>query len=974
MNNEPPMPSDATARQMRVRGVVEELISRRVRGEQVSDDEVRAAHRELQPELDDALEDLRMIEAARVTALDRTASVDGPTSRRITSHALPTDAFIGYTILGELHRGGQGVVYRAIQSITQRAVAIKVMREGFLASPAELSRFEREVRVLGALNHPNIVAIHDTGVTASGHAYFVMDYVDGNDLDEFARQFQVRAEEGSKALDPSRSWRRPGSPASNVSHRGRARAILAMFAKICDAVNAAHLLGIIHRDLKPSNIRVDLRGEPRILDFGLAKSSGGQTKLAGPNITATGQFVGTIPWASPEQLGGRSELIDTRSDVYSLGVILYQLLSGSFPYDMEGGIHEVMERVLRAEPRRLQTAGSWVDDEVETMVLKCLAKEPQRRYQTAGELERDIRHYLADEPIEAKRDSGWYLAKKKLRRLRFVIGVGSAFLALTALALVALFIQFDKQRDLLSQVMKARVLAESTGTMAQREAKAKTEAYQLLGRLYSSVDPRTARGRDVSLLLDVLDTGSKELDRQEVEDPAVGVPLLTTIGASYRSLGLFDRADASLTKALAIGQQHHGDDHADVAWAMRELAILRQSQGQFPAAEEHYRHALAIRTRLHGKEHLDIAQSNNDLGVFLYAFKGDPVEAMSYLRDARAMYEKLLGTEDERVVMVTANLAEAHRLAGDPVAAGPLFQEAIARLRALHQGPHPDLASTLTNYGLMLRDQGDLIAAEAMHRAALEQGRKLYAKNPELCSFLNNLGSLLTNRDQLQEGESLLREGIAMSRAFGREMTQEFARMLGNLAFNLYLRQAYAEAEKLYREAVDIIRRMPEPNPTFLATCLEQLAGTLREARKLDEAELRCREALKIRQDAQPGHVEIADSLVILGRILQEKQDYPGAESAFRECLAIRKSKLPEGHWAIFNTRSLLGGCLAASQRFEEAEPMLLGAYEGLLLGLGPDHGRTKQTGMRIVELYEAWNKKDAAVEWRAKLQAATKP
>ncbi|HUU98493.1 MAG TPA: protein kinase, partial [Phycisphaerae bacterium] len=305
----------------------------------------------------------------------------------------------GYRIVREIGRGGMGRVYEAVQLSTRRTVALKFILEGPFSSEKTRQRFEREVEILGQLNHPYIVAVHDCG-TVGGHFYFVMDYIGGQPLGAWMA-------DGERPIDQT----------------------LRLFSKICEAVNAAHLRGVIHRDLKPANIRIDAAGEPHILDFGLAKLTPDQitegTKPA--MMTMTGQFMGSLPWASPEQAEAVPSKIDTRTDVYSLGVILYQMLTGKFPYEVIGNMRDVLDRIIKAEPARPSTIRKQINDEVETIVLKCLQKEPDRRYQTAGELARDIQHYLKGEPIEAKRDSFAYMLRKQLRRYRVPVTIAAVF-------------------------------------------------------------------------------------------------------------------------------------------------------------------------------------------------------------------------------------------------------------------------------------------------------------------------------------------------------------------------------------------------------------------------------------------------------------------------------------------------------------------------------------------------------------------
>lgn len=324
----------------------------------------------------------------------------------------------GYDIAREVHRGGQGVVYQAVNRATRRKVAIKVMHEGALAAPRERARFEREVEIVSRLEHPNVVAIHDSG-SQDGLLYHVMDYVSGRAVDSHVRERRLPA-----------------------------RDVLDLVARIAEAVAAVHLRGVIHRDLKPSNILIDDSGAPHILDFGLAKVGGASI---GPDehidaMTVTGQFVGSLPWASPEQAEGAHHLIDMRSDIYSLGVVLYELLTGRFPYDVSGSLRKTVENIVSAPPASPRTCNAEIDDEMETIVLRCLNKDPARRYQSAAELARDIRHYLNGEPIDAKRDSAWYVVRKTLARHRVAVAAAAAFVVLCLASAAGMSILYGQAR------------------------------------------------------------------------------------------------------------------------------------------------------------------------------------------------------------------------------------------------------------------------------------------------------------------------------------------------------------------------------------------------------------------------------------------------------------------------------------------------------------------------------------------------
>lgn len=764
--SEPPATSasslDATRRAARIRKVIEECMSRRAAGEMVTDASITESHHELMPELAQELAVLSLIERARVGVGSSAQLPDLHVASPLPSQSSPAQllGFRGYDVVREIHRGGQGVVFEATQRSTGRRVAVKVLHESVLNSARDIARFDREVRILGLLSHPNLVGVIDSGAIAGRH-YLVMDLIDGRPIGAFdPTGMDVRTGELNAPV------KMETSPAADLP------AAVRQFVKICDAVHAAHLRGIIHRDLKPSNILIDRSGEPHILDFGLAKVTE-SSELSGETMTAAGQFVGSLPWASPEQADGATETLDIRTDVYSLGVILFQVITGRFPYPISGGWKAVAETISRVEPARPRGIRAEIDDDLEKIVLKCLAKDPARRYQSAGELGQDLSRYLAGEPVTAKGDSAGYVLMKLASKHRVKALVAAGFLILLVGSGVAMSVMYAGQRraaafanEQKNKAESAQQLAElrltdanSAREQASLEADKAQAVSDFLTNMLGAANPMKD-GKDVKVA-DILKRSAETVGEQMAGQPLVEARIRDIIGQTYHNLGMLGESEEQLRAALAIRTNLLGEEADETCDTKINLAAtlwvmggkLEEAQVLAQAALDHFE-------RTQGGEGDDTLSAMQLLGAVLNA-RGRPDEVLALKEKAYEICRRKYGENDVKTIEALGNIAFTLDRADRNDEAEQVYLQ-VLELSRQHLGPDSEFTSIYElSYANLIRAMGRPEEAEPFVRHALEVSRKLLPPgHPRFGDCLSELASIQASRGEYDDALQSYREAL----------------------------------------------------------------------------------------------------------------------------------------------------------------------------------------------------------------------
>jgi non-specific serine/threonine protein kinase/serine/threonine-protein kinase len=784
----------------------------------------------------------------------------------------PAPAIRGYEDLREIGEGGQGVVYVATQTGTRRRVAVKVLRERFASAPEARRRFEREIDLAAGLRHPHIVAVFDGGVTPDGRPYLVMEFVEGAAIDASPAVQALRA-----------CWSRPNL-----------EAVLRAFATVCDGVHHAHQRGVIHRDLKPSNIRVDSDGVARVLDFGLAKTLGpSQAATVTAEDASSRRFIGSLPWASPEQAAGRADAIDVRSEVYALGVTLYQLLTGRFPYDVSGDLHEALHNIVATQPVPPTRWAPGLDSDLVTIVLRALAKEPDRRYQSAGDFAADVRAWLAHEPIAARRDSLWYLVRVTARRRKGTLLAAAVFLVALAASAVVSFVEWRS---------------------AERSAKTSSEALDLLLGTVFTVDP-DAEGKDARVI-DGLEKAARELDSRFEDEPSVRATLHRKFSSLFDKLGRPQQAVLEAEKGVAILRQVLGEEDEETLAADAERAFFLHKAGRSAEAAADLQRIREAQKRILGAQDLATLATADHLSRVLVS-TGRFKDAETMQVDALATARARLGPDHDTSLDLLEGLSHARRQLGDLESSETLQREAYERRKATRGADHTSTLNALGNLVVVLTERNKLGEAELLQKGLYETSlQKLGPEHPAALTNANTYAKILQDLGRYAEAAPLFETVFEVrERVLGADHKDTLL-ALANLAGIRSYQGNHVEAERLLRKS--LAARLRVLGPKHLETLVNHnnLAGALKNQDRHEEALESYGLAVKGAEEAL-GHdhwisalfrANMASTLTKLGRLGE-------ARTILVEALGTIEKKLGASHVHAKTGRQYLAALEQAQSR-----------------------------------------------------------
>ncbi len=744
----------------------------------------------------------------------------------------PGDRVDQYKLLQEIGEGGCGVVFMAEQEAPlRRRVALKLVKPG-MDTKSVIARFEAERQALALMDHPNIAKVFDAGATASGRPYFVMELIRGVKITEYCDQHSLPTEERLK-----------------------------LFVQVCQAVQHAHQKGILHRDIKPSNILVTQTLEgvalPVVIDFGVAKAITNQRLTDKTLFTAFEMLIGTPAYMSPEQAALTSVDVDTRTDVYSLGVLLYELLTGSTPFDatqlLKAGLDEVRRVIREQEPLRPSTRLSHMSDadltqvarhrqsepprliktihgDLDWIVMQALEKDRTRRYQTANGLGLDVKRFLINETVSARPPSKLYKFKKIVQRNKLLFACIGAVALLLVVSLIVVSTALTKERRALHQAKSDQLKAETEATKSR-------QVTRFLEDMLQGVEPSAALGQDTTMLREILDRTAERVGKELTNQPAVEAELRGVIGRLYSEIGQNDSAEKMHLEELALRRKLSGPQSVDAAAALHNLGNVYRRQHNLPQGEAAFLEALAIRRRLLGHEHADVARTLTGLGA-IYTRQRKLTEAEALTREGLEIRRKLFGNEHLEVADSLRTLCIILADLGKQEESERAAREMLEMRRRLLGNDHPLVAAALVDVAWAVGFSGNSSDLEAMETEAFLIRRKVLGDDhPEVTKSIYVLGGRMREHGNLVGSQAVLAAALSIQRKLLGPDHPDVLATLRSLAFTLEKERKWADAETVHREALEAWRRRGGSADSSALDAAKGLVQALLEQRKYAEAE-----------------------------------------------------------------------------------------------------------------------------------------